>query len=189
MIKKAPFCIIIVILIGIYFYQMALKMTEQDRFDSLFQYCAQGTCFNWKLFKWMALVESSMNPRVISDAGAMGLMQLMPGTAEEMKVIYPFDVEENIRGGTDYFRIQFQHLAEIPVGLERIKFSLAAYNGGRGYINKAISLAKHSKVDWQSWDVTKKYLAFPSCRVKGKAPDHRQITNYVRKVMELYTYN
>jgi len=163
-------------------------MTEQDRFDSLFQYYAQGTMFEWELFKWMAVVESSMNSHAVSDAGAMGLLQLMPATAEEMKVTYPFDVEENIRGGTDYFRIQFQHFPEIPDGIERIEFSLAAYNGGRGYINKAISLAKHSKVDWQRWDVTKKYLAFPSCRVRGKAPEHRQITNYVRKVMELYEH-
>jgi len=118
----------------------------------------------------------------------MGLMQLMPNTAEEMKVIYPFDVEENIRGGIDYFRIQFQHFPEIPDGMERIKFSLAAYNGGRGYINKAISLAKQSKVDWQKWEVTKKYLAFPSCRVRGKAPDHTQICEYVLKVMELYEH-
>ena len=184
--KVSRICIIIVILFGMFYYVMAPKMTEQDRFDSLFQYYAQGTCFDWELFKWMALVESSLDPRAVSEAGAMGLLQLMPNTAEEMNVTYPFDIEENIRGGTDYFRIQFQHFPEIPDGIERIKFSLAAYNGGRGYINKAISLAKRGGVDWQKWDVTKKYLAFPSCRVKGKAPDHRQITNYVRKVMELY---
>ena len=167
---------------------MVSKMTEQDRFDSLFQYYTQGTCFDWKLFKWIAVIESGMNPRAVSEVGAMGIMQLMPGTAEEMKVIYPFDVEENIRGGTKYFRIQFQHFPEIPDGMERIKFSLAAYNGGRGYINKAISLAKKGGVDWQKWEITKKYLAFPSCRVRGKAPDHKQITNYVKKIMELYQH-
>ena len=177
-------------------------MTEQDRYDSLFQYYTQGTCFDWELFKWMALVESSMNPRAVSEAGAMGLMQLMPDTADEMKVVFALNPEDNIRGGTDYFRIQFQHFPEIPDGIERIKFSLAAYNGGRGYINKAISLAKgyisndissvkgrkSTEYDWQKWDVVKKYLAFPSCRVRGKAPDHRQITNYVRKVIELYEH-
>lgn len=175
-------------LIGMFCYTIVGKMTEQDRFNSLFQYYTQGTCFDWKLFKWMALIESSMDPHALSPCDARGLMQLMPDTVDEMKVIYPFDADENIRGGTDYFRIQFQHFPEIPNGIERIKFSLAAYNGGRGYINKAISLAKHSKVEWKKWEVTKKYLAFPSCRVKGKAPDHRQITNYVRKVIELYEH-
>ena len=163
-------------------------MTEQDRYDSLFQYYTQGTCFDWELFKWMALVESSMNPRAVSEAGAMGLMQLMPDTADEMKVVFALNPEDNIRGGTDYFRIQFQHFPEIPDGMERIKFSLASYNGGRGYINKAISLAKKAGVDWQRWDVVKKYLAFPSCRIRGKAPDHHQISNYVRKVIELYEH-
>jgi len=163
-------------------------MTKEDRFDSLFQYYSQGTYFDWELFKWMALVESSMNPRAVSETGALGLMQLMPDTAEEMKVTYPFDIEENIRGGTDYFRIQFQHFPEIPDGMERIKFSLAAYNGGRGYINKAISLAKKAGVDWQRWGVTQKYLAFPSCRVRGKTPDHIQITTYVKRIVELYEH-
>jgi len=182
---------IALILIGIFFYQLVSLMQKQDRFDSLFRYYAQGTYFNWKLFKWMALVESSMNPRAVSEVGALGLMQLMPDTAEEMKVTYPFDAEENIRGGTDYFRLQFQHFPEIPDAMERIKFSLAAYNGGRGYINKAISLAKRANIsvdDWQKWDEVKLYLAFPSCRINGKAPDYRQITNYVRKVMELYEH-
>lgn len=129
-----------------------------------------------------------MNCHAVSDAGAMGLMQLMPDTAEEMKVIYPFDAEENIRGGTDYFRIQFEHFPEIPDGMERIKFSLAAYNGGRGYINKAISLAKKADKDWQSWSVVKKFLKFPNCKVKGKRPDYRQISEYVDRVTELWKH-
>jgi membrane-bound lytic murein transglycosylase MltF len=183
---KFTVLIIILILIGMFFYSVAIKMTKQDRFNSLFFYYTQGTCFDWRLFKWMALVESSLEPRAVSEAGALGLMQLMPETAEEMKVNYAFDVEENIRGGINYFRIQFQHFPEIPDRTERIKFSLASYNGGRGYINKAISLAKKAGVDWQKWDVVKNYLAFPSCRIKGKAPDYRQITNYVAKVMGLY---
>ena len=182
-IKISLFIIIIVTLFAVFYYT---TMQRQDRFDSLFEYHTQGTIFEWELFKWMAVVESGMNPRAVSEVGAMGLLQLMPGTAEEMKVIYPFDVEDNIRGGLDYFRIQFQHFPEIPDAMERIKFSLAAYNGGRGYINKAISLAKKAGVDWQRWDVVKKYLAFPSCRVRGKAPDYRQIRGYVRQVMELY---
>jgi len=188
MIKKALISVIIVILIGIFSYALVRIVQEQDRFDSLFQYYAQGTIFEWELFKWMALVESSMNPRAVSEAGAMGLMQLMPDTADEMKVTYPFDADENIRGGTDYFRIQFQHFPEIPDGMERIKFSLAAYNGGRQYCNKAISLAKKAGDDWQRWDIVKKFLKFPSCKVKGKRPDYNQIINYVAKIMELYEH-
>lgn len=194
MIQKAQFSIIVVLLISIFYYILVIKMTEQDRFDSLFQYHTQGTCFNWKLFKWMALVESGMDLEAVSPAGAIGLLQIMPETAKEIDIDnpdidLPFNAEEQIIAAIDYFSTQFNHFPEIPDGIERLKFSLAAYNGGRGYINKAISLAKRSRVDWQKWDVTKKYLAFPSCRIKGKAPDHRQILSYVSKIMELYQHD
>ena len=46
--------------------------------------------------------ESGWNPRAISSAGAVGLMQLMPGTAAAFGVTNRFDVDENIRGGVAY---------------------------------------------------------------------------------------
>lgn len=193
MIQKARISITVVILISIFLYTLMSSMQEQDRFDSLFQYHTQGTIFEWRLFKCMALVESDMNLEAVSPVGATGLLQIMPETAKEidinnLDIDLPFNVEEHIIAAIDYFRTQFQHFPEIPDAMERIKFSLAAYNGGRAYTNKAISLAKKAGVDWQRWDVTKKYLAFPSCRVRGKAPDHRQITDYVRQIMELYEH-
>ncbi len=47
-------------------------------------------------------VESRWNPRAVSNKGAMGLMQLMPATAQRYGAIHPFDVEENIAAGTRY---------------------------------------------------------------------------------------
>jgi soluble lytic murein transglycosylase-like protein len=47
-------------------------------------------------------VESRWNPRALSDKGAMGLMQLMPATAQRYGAAHPFDVEENIAAGTRY---------------------------------------------------------------------------------------
>ena len=47
-------------------------------------------------------VESGWNPRVVSDKGAMGLMQLMPSTARRFGAWQPFDVEQNIAAGTRY---------------------------------------------------------------------------------------
>ena len=50
-------------------------------------------------------VESDFNPEVVSRAGAMGLMQLMPKTARSMGVADPFDARQNILGGSRYLRI------------------------------------------------------------------------------------
>ncbi len=50
-------------------------------------------------------VESRWNPRAVSDKGAMGLMQLMPATAQRYGAVHPFDVEENIAAGTRYVTV------------------------------------------------------------------------------------
>jgi hypothetical protein len=74
--------------------------------------------------------ESGFNPRAVSPKGAMGLMQLMPGTAVLMGVTDPFDVEQNIAGGVKY----------LSQCLSRFKgdvcLALAAYNAGPETVEK-----------------------------------------------------
>ncbi len=73
-------------------------------------------------------VESASRPRAVSAKGAMGLMQLMPGTAREYGVTNPFDPRANIEAGT-------KHLKAL---LDRYDLSraLAAYNAGEGAVER-----------------------------------------------------
>src|SRR5688572_9456766 len=75
-------------------------------------------------------VESNFSAEVVSHAGAMGLMQLMPRTAAAMGVQNPFDPRQNIFGGARYLRV----LANQFNG--DLVLTVAAYNAGAGAISR-----------------------------------------------------
>ena len=78
----------------------------------------------------IAWQESRYNPRAISRAGALGVMQLMPETARQLGVQNPHDVHQNVVGGTAYLRQQLERFGN------NVPLALAAYNAGPGAVMK-----------------------------------------------------
>jgi soluble lytic murein transglycosylase-like protein len=135
--------------------------------------------------------ESAGNPNARSPVGAGGLMQLMPGTAKELGLspAETFGPARNLDAGVRYLRQQYDRFPEIPDHLDRLFWSFAAYNGGRGYCNKALAIARDLEKlpRWHTWEVGRHYLGDRRCVVNGREPDEHQMWNYVARIQRIAT--
>jgi membrane-bound lytic murein transglycosylase MltF len=127
-------------------------------------------------------VESAGDPNAKSPAGAMGLLQLMPATAAEVGVQDPFEPQQNLMGGVSYLRQQYDRLEEIPEHHDRLFWAFAAYNGGRGYVNKALAAARRDIRDWHRWEPGRFWLMHRNCVVDGRWPDYKSMWLYVEAI-------
>ena len=97
----------------------------EDQFDHLIEEASERYGIDFALIKAIIRAESDFDPRAVSRVGAMGLMQLMPQTADRYAVIDAFDPRENIDAGV-------RHLTGLLKAFKNdLKLSLAAYNAGR----------------------------------------------------------
>lgn len=175
-----------------------VKNGHVSPYDELFRKHAKNIGWDWQLLASIGYQESRFNPNVVSWAGAEGLMGIMPNTAKALGVT-PHELKNpdtGIRTGVDCLRRFRQGFGKITDPVEKIKFTLAAYNAGIGHIYDAQQLAEKYGKDPYVWDDNvaeyirmkndPEYYNDPVCKhgyLRGS-----ETFNYVREVMERYNY-
>lgn len=99
-------------------------------YDRTIEIVARRNGLSPDLVKAVALVESNMKPDAVSPKGAMGLMQLMPATAEAYGVEDPFDPDQSLAGGAALLRDLLREFRG------DVDLALAAYNAGSGAVRR-----------------------------------------------------
>ena len=106
---------------------------DPDSYDNMIREAANRYQVDPRLIKSVIRAESNFNYLAVSRKGALGLMQLMPATADDMLVGDPFDPRDNIHGGTRYLRKM------LGMFNGNLRMALAAYNAGP---NRVIKLGR-----------------------------------------------
>ena len=123
-----------------------------SRFDHYFKRHAPIVGWDWRMIASLAYQESMFVHDTASWAGAMGIMQIMPTTAESLGLDSLSTIEEHIRAGIRYLRSLDRTLESfVEDSLERISFVLGAYNSGPGHVIDAIKLAEKYGRDPTRW--------------------------------------
>ena len=100
-----------------------------DKYDRLIEEASKRYGVLFPLIKAVIKAESDFDPRAVSKAGALGLMQIMPQNVNTLKISDPFNPLENIMGGTRYFK----QLIDKYEG--KLQLALAAYNAGPNMVD------------------------------------------------------
>lgn len=103
---------------------------NQQRFSPTIEKMAKQHQISEHLLHAIIMVESAYDPQAISKAGAQGLMQLMPATAHRFGVSDPYNPTQNIRAGTEYFKLL------LTLFDDDLSLALAAYNAGENAVKR-----------------------------------------------------
>lgn len=109
------------------YYNPKLSETEARRIARSILYHTTALGVDPRLVVAVIVVESRFKPNAVSPKGAIGLGQLMPGTARSMGISNPYSVDDNIYGTVRYLRTQYDRWQNTGQALD---FALASYNAG-----------------------------------------------------------
>jgi membrane-bound lytic murein transglycosylase F len=164
-----------------------------SHYDQYFMAYAHDIRWDWRLLAAQCYQESTFDPRAVSFAGAKGLMQIMPGTADHLGVSRSklYEPEANIAAAVKYIAELEQSFSDIRGRSERTKFVLAAYNGGGFHIRDAMALARKHGRDASRWrDVEPFVLGLQRAEyyndpvVRSGYMRGSETVDYVRKIHE-----
>ncbi len=115
-----------------------------SQYDHFFQKYAPLARMDWRLLAAQCYQESTFDPKAHSWAGACGLMQIMPETADLIGLPKHqlYEPEANIAAAVKYIAQLNNRFKDIPDKTERTFFVLASYNGGYHHIRDAMALAR-----------------------------------------------
>ena len=136
------------------------KAGKISQYDHLFAKYSRQIRWDWKLMAAQCYQESTFDPEAVSWAGAKGLMQIMPATADMLGLSRDkmHDPESNIAAATRFLSMLEAKYRDIPNRYERINFCLAAYNAGYNHIADARALARKHGYDDKVWNNVQPYV-------------------------------
>lgn len=131
-----------------------------SKWDGYFINYAPKAGWDWQLLAAQCYQESTFDPQAHSWAGACGLMQIMPATADHLGLARDkmYDPESNIAAAAKYIAELNGLFKDIPDRRERINFVLASYNGGAFHIRDAMALTEKYGGNKHRWADVSRYV-------------------------------
>ena len=133
--------------------------TSRAEIDNLITKYADKNGLDEDFVKAVINQESGFNPNATSHCGAMGLMQLMPATAQGLGVTNAYDAEQNIEGGTKYLKGLMDRFGNDK------QLALAAYNAGPNAVKKYGGIPPYAETQNYVKKVLSKYDTYKGASV------------------------
>lgn len=167
-----------------------------SRYDDLFRRYAPVARWDWRLLAAQCYQESCFDPNAKSWAGACGLMQIMPSTAERLGLPLSrmYVPEDNIAAAAKYIKQLSDKFKGIPNAAERQCFVLAAYNGGAHHVRDAMALTAKYGGNCHRWNDVSRYVSllqrpeyYNDPVVKYGYMRGNETVEYVSRIRSLYS--
>ena len=174
-------------------YTYISPYAELSPYDHHFREAADSIGYDWTLIAAIAFTESRFDSTVVSEVGAKGVMQVMPATLRGLGIPDSLhtDNRTNIMTAALLLQSLEKQFRPIKTPEERIKFQLASYNAGFGYIHDAMRLARKYGYDRYKWEANvdsflinlsqPEYYTDTLCR-NGQFNGWQETLSFVRKV-------